>query len=159
MTRPQGAGESGAPASYAGDLSPKEAWELLKREKNAVLIDCRSQAEWSFVGVPDLSSLGKKTVAVEWQAFAPATADTKPRMVANMKFAEDVARAGVPKDANVVIICRSGGRSRSAAILMTQNGWQTCYNLAGGFEGPQDPAKHRGGEAGWKADGLPWTQE
>ncbi|MGE0096622.1 MAG: rhodanese-like domain-containing protein, partial [Alphaproteobacteria bacterium] len=33
---------------------------MLARDPNSVLVDVRSQAEWSFVGVPDLSSLGKK---------------------------------------------------------------------------------------------------
>jgi rhodanese-related sulfurtransferase len=160
MTRPDGSGESRAQtASYAGDLSPKDAWDILQREPGAVLVDCRSQAEWSFVGLPDISTVGKQPVLVEWQSFMPATVDSKPRMMANLKFAEDLERAGVPKDASVIFLCRSGGRSRSAAIAMTQHGWQRCYNLAGGFEGPHDTAKHRGGSAGWKADGLPWSQE
>ena len=42
---------------------------------------------------------------------------------------------------------------------MTALGYRRCYNLAGGFEGPHDEAKHRGQVAGWKAAGLPWTQE
>ncbi len=107
-------------AGYAGDLFPKEAWDLLARETAAVLVDCRSQAEWSFVGLPDLGSLGKHPVQVEWQAFAPAAPGSggKPRMAANVNFVAEVARAGVPKDAPVVFICRSGGRSRSAAIAM-----------------------------------------
>ncbi len=155
MTRPK----SGNAAGYAGDLSPKEAWDLLRREPKAVLIDCRSQAEWSFVGVPDLSSAGKKPVLVEWQSFAAGSAGTSPRMSANTNFVRDVENAGVAKDAPVVVICRSGGRSRSAAIAMTAAGWQCCYNLAGGFEGPHDGGQHRGMAAGWKADGLPWTQE
>ncbi len=161
MTRPESAG--GNPTStkeYAGDLSPKEAWDLLRRESGAVLVDCRSQAEWSFVGHPDLSTLSKRPVFVEWQSFAPGTPETgKPRMVPNRGFVQDVERAGVSKDASVIFLCRSGGRSRAAAIAMTQAGWQRCYNLAGGFEGPHDAAQHRGGATGWKADGLPWVQE
>ena len=93
MTRP-GTGSSSAPsAGYAGDLSPKEAWDLLARESGAVLVDCRSQAEWSFVGTPDLGSLGKRPVFVEWQAFVVASPETggKPRMAANPDFVADVA--------------------------------------------------------------------
>jgi len=159
MTRPQSGGDSRATAGYAGDLAPKEAWDLLRREPNAVLVDCRSQSEWSFVGVPDLSTLNKRPVLVEWQSFVPAGPGGKPRMVPNTNFVRDVEQAGVPKDASVVFICRSGGRSRSAAIAMTGAGWGRCYNLAGGFEGPHDNGQHRGGSAGWKADGLPWVQE
>ena len=161
MTRPETGGESRVATSYAGDLTPKEAWDLLRRESAAVLVDCRSQAEWSFVGVPDLSSMDKRPVLVEWQSFVPASAETggKPRMAHNQSFAQNLEQAGIPKDAPVVFICRSGGRSRSAAIAMTGLGWRRCYNLAGGFEGPHDGAQHRGGAAGWKADGLPWVQE
>ena len=45
---------------YAGDINPKEAWDLLKQEEDCYLVDCRTSAEWNFVGVPDLSPLGKK---------------------------------------------------------------------------------------------------
>jgi rhodanese-related sulfurtransferase len=160
MARPARSAEARGPAGYAGDLSPKEAWDLLAREPKAVLVDCRSQAEWSFVGLPDLGALARQVVCVEWQSFAPATPETgRPRMIANPNFVTDVARAGVPKDVPVVFICRSGGRSRSAAIAMTEAGWTTCFNLAGGFEGTHDTAKHRGTQQGWKAAGLPWNQE
>lgn len=161
MTRPERSAGARGPASYAGDLSPKEAWDLLAREPRAVLVDCRSQAEWSFVGLPDLKSLNRQVVLVEWQAFQAATPETggRPRMAANPNFVAEVARAGVPKDVPVVFLCRSGGRSRSAAIAMTEAGWQTCFNLAGGFEGAHDAAGHRGTQQGWKAVGLPWSQE
>lgn len=161
MTRPEVGGANRPTAEYAGDLSPKDAWELLRREPAAVLVDCRSQAEWSFVGTPDLSSAGKRPLLVEWQSFAAGTPESggKPRMVANRAFVQDVEKAGVPKDAAVVFLCRSGGRSRSAAIAMTQAGWQRCYNLSGGFEGAHDAAKHRGIAEGWKASGLPWVQD
>lgn len=140
-------------AAYAGDLSPKEAWELLERDKTATLIDCRSAPEWSFVGVPDLAKLGKRTALVAWQDYTGAG------MTPNPGFIEQVKRAGVSDDAPVVLICRSGARSRSAAIALTAAGFKTCFNLAGGFEGPHDAAHHRGSSAGWKASGLPWIQE
>ena len=54
---------------YAGDISPSETWEHLKNEKNSYLIDCRTSAEWSLVGVPDLDSLGKRVCFIEWQTF------------------------------------------------------------------------------------------
>ena len=47
------------PRSYAGDITPLEAWKLLSDNPNAVLVDVRTDAEWRFVGVPDLSSLGR----------------------------------------------------------------------------------------------------
>jgi rhodanese-related sulfurtransferase len=79
-------------------------------------------------------------------------------MAVNPQFIEELAAAGVDKGAPILFICRSGGRSRSAAMAATAAGYRTCYNVAGGFEGPHDPSRHRGGVDGWKALGLPWVQ-
>ena len=46
---------------YAGDLSPEQSWDILKKEGKSYLVDCRTSAEWAFVGVPDLESLKKKS--------------------------------------------------------------------------------------------------
>ncbi|MBI3453657.1 MAG: rhodanese-like domain-containing protein [Rhodospirillales bacterium] len=145
-----------ATGAYAGDLSPQEAWNLLRREPAAILVDCRSPAEWTFVGLPDLSSLGKRVVCVPWQSWSGTVGAP---MAPNPQFAADLGRAQVGPDEPVIFLCRSGGRSKAAAVAMTAQGYRHCYNLAGGFEGPHDPAKHRGGVAGWKAAGLPWAQE
>jgi rhodanese-related sulfurtransferase len=58
----------------------------------------------------------------------------------------------------VLFLCRSGGRSKSAAIAQTGAGYKKCYNVAGGFEGDLDADGHRGHIGGWKAAGLPWKQ-
>jgi rhodanese-related sulfurtransferase len=144
-------------AGYAGDLSPRAAWQLLENEKDAVLVDVRSRAEWTFVGVPSLTRLAKAPLFVAWQNYATAP-DGRAQMIPNGEVAAAVL-AAVPKAAPVVFICRSGGRSRSAAIAMTSLGYARAYNLAGGFEGDKDADGHRGRSGGWKADGLPWTQE
>ena len=52
--------------SYAGDITPEEAWQVLVDNPEAVLVDCRTEAEWRFVGVPDISSLRRDVVAIEW---------------------------------------------------------------------------------------------
>lgn len=137
--------------SYAGDLTVRESWEVLARDPNSVLVDVRSQAEWSFVGVPDLSSLGKKVALVSWQTF--------PGMKSNPDFAAQLSAAGVSPDKTVLFLCRSGARSKSAAMAMTAAGYARCHNVAGGFEGPHDGQRHRGVVDGWKAAGLPWVQE
>ena len=51
---------------YAGDITPLQAWKLLSDNPEAVLVDVRTDAEWRFVGVPDLSSLGREIVYIEW---------------------------------------------------------------------------------------------
>jgi rhodanese-related sulfurtransferase len=141
-------------ASYAGDIAPKEAWALLARTPKAQLVDVRTLAEWNFVGVPDLSGLGRQAHCVEWQSF--------PAMAINPGFAAQAAAAvtaaGADRDTPLLMLCRSGARSRAAAMALTEAGFTCAYNIAGGFEGDPDTERHRGRVNGWKADGLPWRQ-
>lgn len=142
---------------YAGDLTPREAWDLLARERGAVLVDVRSRPEWSFVGVPDLASVSKRPVLVAWQHWTPGPQGAV--MAPNAAFAEELAAAVPSREAPVVFICRSGARSRAAAIAATRLGYARAHNLSGGFEGVHDGERHRGRVDGWKASGLPWTQD
>jgi len=141
-------------SDYAGDLSAAEAWALLEKESKAQLIDVRTTAEWTFVGGPDVSPLGRQTICVEWQMY--------PDMAVNPEFAKVVAglvqRAGANETTPLLFLCRSGARSRAAAMAMTHAGYGKSYNVAGGFEGDLDDARHRGQRNGWKAQGLPWRQ-
>jgi len=136
--------------TYAGDISSQEAWRVLQEGQNSVLVDVRTQPEWAFVGLPDLSDLGQRPVCVEWQTY--------PQMKVNGGFASAVKAADIGKDATVLLLCRSGARSRSAAMALTQAGFARCFNVADGFEGPLDGDGHRGNQVGWKAVGLPWKQ-
>jgi len=136
---------------YAGDLTSREAWDMLSKDPEAVLVDVRSEPEWRYAGVPDLTPLEKQTVLVCWQTY--------PHMQHNPNFVADLAAAGVRPDHKLLLLCRSGARSRDAAVALTAHGYRTCYNVAGGFEGPRDAARHRGTVDGWKAADLPWAQE
>ena len=73
--------------------------------------------------------------------------------------AGQVRAGGAVEDAPVLFICRSGNRSKAAAIAMTAAGFARCYNVAEGFEGAPDDKGHRGVVGGWKVAGLPWIQE
>ena len=137
-------------ASFAGDIPVEEAWAVLRDERDATLIDVRTDAEWSYVGVPDLTGLGKQPLLVSWQRF--------PDMAINAEFIEMLHRAGLSLDAANLFICRSGVRSRAAALVMAAEGFSRCYNVAEGFEGDKDASQHRGTTGGWKAAGLPWIQ-
>lgn len=140
--------------SYAGNISPKDAWELLKGDPKAQLVDVRTAAEWNFVGVPDLSGVGRAAILVEWQAF--------PGMSRNQQFersvSEQLKAAGANGDTPIAFLCRSGARSQAAATAMTVAGFSKCFNVAGGFEGDLNAGRHRSEASGWKADGLAWIQ-
>jgi rhodanese-related sulfurtransferase len=135
--------------SYAGDITPEQAWHILAEDAEAVLVDVRTRAEWNYVGVPDLTELGKKTVFIEWVTF--------PEGERNPDFVAQLREAGVADDQPVVFLCRSGQRSIGAAEAATADGVAKAYNVSDGFEGGLDPAGHRGA-VGWKALGLPWRQ-
>ena len=139
-----------SPRTYAGDVTSEQAWHVLSARSDAVLIDVRSDAEWAFVGLPDLSALGKRVLMVSWQAF--------PDMGVNPAFMEQVRSRGVEPERTVFLICRSGQRSRDAAMALTAAGYGQCFNVADGFEGPHDSRRHRGCLTGWKAADLPWVQ-
>lgn len=136
--------------SYAGDVSPSEAWTKLQSDPAALLIDVRTKPEWGFVGTADLSAASKSPLLISWQVY--------PEMTVNPQFADELRAKGAAPGQPLYFLCRSGARSRAAAIAMTAAGLGPCYNIAGGFEGDMDGAKQRGRVNGWKAAGLAWSQ-
>jgi len=135
---------------YAGDVAATTAWKILSENKEAVLIDVRTRAEWTYVGLPDLEALARKPALIEWQVF--------PSMQPNPEFVAALSGALPNRDAPLLFLCRSGARSAAAAKAMTAAGYSTCLNVADGFEGPLDDHGKRGTARGWKAAGLPWRQ-
>lgn len=127
-------------------IALEEAWQRLADEDDAQLIDVRTMAEWSFVGVPDLSSLDKDVRFVEWTRFP--TGDANPDFVAE-------AGAGLRPDQPLLMLCRSGARSAAAGQALLATGFTDVSNVTAGFEGDLGPDQHRHG--GWK-DSLPWIQ-
>ncbi|MDH5355332.1 MAG: rhodanese-like domain-containing protein [Gammaproteobacteria bacterium] len=136
--------------AYAGDKTPKDCWEVLQQDNHAVLVDVRTDAEFSYVGVPDLSSLGKETKLVSWLLF--------PGNQINPEFLSQLAIAAPDQEARVLFLCRSGVRSRYAAAAATAAGYHRCYNILEGFEGDRNSAGHRSSMGGWKVARLPWIQ-
>lgn len=130
------------------------AWTGLQANPRAQLVDVRTRAEWTYVGIPDLGSLGKRALLVEWQTFPDQSVD--PRFAE--RLANELEALGVQFEDDLFFICRSGSRSLAAASAMAAAGYRACHNVTEGFEGPLDDARHRGGREGWKAIGLPWQQ-
>lgn len=135
--------------TYAGNITPQQAWDVLTSDPTSVLVDCRTEAEWNYVGVPELSSIGKRTVFIEWVRY--------PDGAANETFVQELHESGIADDQKVLFLCRSGHRSIGAAEAATAAGVAQAYNILDGFEGGLDALGHRGA-AGWRALGLPWRQ-
>lgn len=145
---------SGGPNDYEGDVSAAEAFALLEADPKAQVVDVRTRAEWSFVGVPDLAGLGKEVILAEWQVYP--TMEVSANFTGNLE--RELGRRGVGPGDTVLFLCRSGARSHAAAQAMIAAGWRRSRNISGGFEGPTDTERHRGTVDGWKAAGLPWLQ-
>ena len=137
--------------SYAGDLTPQQAWDLLTTDERAVLVDVRTDGEWRAIGIPDAETIGGRAALVEW-VQAPSGRQ-------NPQFLEQLAEAGIePGDERpVVFLCRSGVRSIAAAVAAcaAAAGLGPAYNVLEGFEGDVGPDGQRG-HWGWRAAGLPW---
>ncbi|MET3952133.1 rhodanese-like domain-containing protein [Arthrobacter sp. UYEF36] len=132
--------------SYAGDLSPQEAWAKL--EDGAILVDVRTEGEWAHIGIPDTASAGSKRndpLFIQWNLAGG---------IPNSQFVEQLKlQAPGGEGTELVFLCRSGARSVAAAIAATDAGF-VSYNVLEGFEG--EPDRH--GERtvnGWKNRGLP----
>ena len=129
--------------SYAGALTPHEAYEVWREIPGAKLVDVRTSAEFEWVGrIPG-------AVEIEWITY--------PTGQPNPDFMKELEQH-VPKDVPLMFICRSGMRSHHAAVMATKAGYAECYNVLEGFEGDKDPSGHRNSEAGWRHAGLPWVQ-
>lgn len=139
---------------YAGEKSVSETYQDLTDNASATLIDVRTRAEWTFVGIPDIRLLGREPVLVEWQQFQGQ--GSAPEFAAALSA--ELENRGVEKNDPLYFLCRSGARSLAAARVMTQAGHTHCFNVTDGFEGPLDAEGHRGTVGGWKQAGLPWIQ-
>lgn len=125
-------------------MTPKEAHAYRLAHPEAVLIDCRTEMEFFYVGHP----LGATHVV--WQEA--------PNWHVNQAFASEVLRETKSTQRPVLLICRSGSRTLDAAAALEQAGFTDVINVLHGFEGDLDPAQHRNSINGWRHDGLPWEQ-
>jgi rhodanese-related sulfurtransferase len=122
-------------------LMPEEAWTLAQEHPHAKLIDVRSSEELTLIGsVPG-------AIEVQWKLY--------PEWPLNPRFLAEVKSSVSPTDI-VLLLCRSGIRSREAAEFLTREGFDHCFNILEGFEGDKNAANQRI-VAGWKARGLPWS--
>ncbi len=138
--------------NYAGDVSAKVAWTILEANPQAILVDIRTEVEWKLIGQPDLSSINKEPVYLQWVKMSGVNAD----FVTELKQQLEEHKAAT--DTPIYFMCQSGGRSKMAAMQCAELGYTASFNIAEGFEGDLDEHKHRNSVSGWKVAGLPWVQ-
>jgi rhodanese-related sulfurtransferase len=134
-------------------LSALEAHQLLSDNPRAVLVDIRSTMEFLFVGHPE------GAVHIPWL--------DEPDWVENPHFVTEVRKLllggahcerAEGECVPVILICRSGKRSREAGRALVEAGLQNIYHVDEGFEGELDAEHHRSTLNGWRFHGLPWEQ-
>ena len=116
--------------AYAGAVTVEEAHELAAAGL-ATIVDVRTRTEYEQVGRVEGTPL------IEWRRDGEQQPD--PRFLERLE-------AAYPKDAALLLICRSGVRSHYAAEIAAQAGYTRVYNVLGGFE------------QGWRPAGLPWVK-
>jgi rhodanese-related sulfurtransferase len=142
-------------------LHAADALALKRADPQSVLLlDIRTRAEATYVGMPEAADLlvpymEHEEFAHEWDV---ARATFRPASRAD--FAADVAQAlaqrGLDRDAPIVLLCRSGDRSARATNLLAALGYRQVYSVVDGFEGDL-AADGRRSVNGWKNAGLPWS--
>lgn len=126
------------------NLSPQQSWELLQQNPATVMVDVRTYMEHAYVGHP----IG--AIHIPWKEA--------PNWELNPNFVEDVKKRVTDVNTPILLLCRSGQRSLSAAEALEAVGYQRLINIVDGFEGSLDANKHRNNLGGWRYCGLPWEQ-
>jgi len=127
-------------------LTPREAFEFLNNTPQALMVDCRSEMEFLFVGHPAGALHVSWNDGPDWEV--------NPHFVGQVKKVAGTNHAHRP----IVLICRSGNRSIEAGETLERAGFTDVYNVLHGFEGELDENHHRGSKNGWRYEGLPWEQ-
>ena len=141
-------------------VTAKEAYEKWQAEPDKVkIIDVRTPEEYLFVGHPTMAwKIPVATQSYEWDAEKQ---QFPMKLLAD--FAARVQTVAKPDD-EIMVMCRSGGRSAIAANLLAKTGFKHVYNITDGMEGDtvEEPDSVFQGQRlknGWKNSGCPWTYE
>jgi hypothetical protein len=136
------------------DVDVAAAWEGLNSGPCSRLVDLRTRAEWTYVGIPDLGPIGKRAVLVEWQTFPDQTVDARfvERLAASSR------RSACSCTTTSILFAvreavawqqpeqwrRRGTGLATTSLAVSKDRLTIC-----GTEAPL---------GGWKATGLPWQQ-
>jgi len=123
------------------EVSPQEANEILQKDPNYIYLDVRSIPEFE-QGHP------LRAMNIPLLHFAPGMG-----MSPNKDFTRVVAD-NIPKNAQLLVGCKSGGRSAQACETLSRFGYSNVTNVRAGFVGVMDQTG-RIVEPGWSLLNLP----
>lgn len=139
-------------AQIVKEISPHTAWEILRENPGAVLIDVRSMMEFNYVGHPlDAVNIPWKE-APAWQVNPDFAGMVREMLLSRQEINTEI------ESLPLLLICRRGKRSYEAGEELARHGFRNVYNVADGFEGDRDGDNHRSTVSGWRFCNLPWEQ-
>ncbi|WP_109299276.1 rhodanese-like domain-containing protein [Aquimarina sp. AU474] len=94
----------------AEDITQDKWQELISKDSEAVILDVRSEEEVEDGFIPNMLNIDIRQ---------------------GQGFLDEIEK--LDKSKNYYVYCRSGARSAQACTLMGQMGFETTYNLIGGF--------------------------
>ena len=127
-----------------------------------LFIDTRTPSELNYLGVTTVMDANVPLVLMDTTGWD----DKKHRYLRakNKNFVADIEarlkQKGLTKDDTVILICRSGKRSATAANMLADAGFTRAYSVVDGYEGDKAKQGENKGKRtvnGWKNSGLPWT--
>lgn len=127
------------------ELLPRQAHEWLRECPDVFFVDVRMEIESLYVGRPP----GVENIP--WYEYPELTPDPQG-------FAEMVAQRAGSRERPVLLICRSGQRTRDAGAALEAAGFTDVAHVVHGFEGDLDDQFRRSSLNGWRFEGLPWEQ-
>ena len=138
-------------ASGVASITASVAWRWLQSDTAIRLIDIRSTQEFLFVGHPLRATHIPYIDEPDWIPNPCFTNQVRALLPV-------VVEMGVKREDPILLICRSGERSKAAGQVLLEGGVNNVFSVIDGFEGPLDKHDHRSRISGWRYEGLPWAQ-
>ena len=113
-------------------IPSNEVEAYIKNNPQSILLDVRTEEEWSTDGKPDGEKFGLKTYFLT---------------IKDENFINDFKKLGIQQDQEILTMCMGGVRSQEAAELLAEENYN-CSNISDGFLGNSE-------NVGWKNSGLP----
>jgi rhodanese-related sulfurtransferase len=116
----------------------KDLKKYLKNNPKSILLDVRTEEEWSSDGKPNGEVIGLKTYFLTIK-FSDGSF--------NQNFTSDFNKLNIENDYEILTMCMGGMRSQVAADILVKENY-ICSNISDGFLGNNK-------NAGWKKNGYP----
>ena len=100
-----GCGAAGNPAGSYRQISQEEAAAMMESERDYILLDVRTEEEYAQGHIPGAICIPNETIGTEDVEALP------------------------DKDQLIFVYCRSGRRSREAALILAELGYTEVYDI------------------------------